>query len=122
MIKKNLFWIPRILTFLSLLFMTMFSFDVFNGTQPFVMKLLGFIVQNIPVMILIVIFIIAWKWELAGGILFVIASVSGTFYYHSFSGNPGSLVVIAPFLLAGVLFILYNILYGKSSAMKSDQQ
>jgi len=111
MISKILYWIPRILTIISILFMTMFSFDVFDGNDSFGMKMLGFVMHNIPVFILIAILIIAWKWEMAGGALFILASISGTVFFHSFSGNPGSLIVIAPFLLTGVLFILHNVLY-----------
>lgn len=111
MISKTLYWVPRILTILAILFMTMFSFDVFGGTESLGIKLLGFLMHNIPVLILVGILIIAWKWEMAGGALFILASVCGAVFFHSFSGNPASLIVIAPFLLAGLLFILHHILY-----------
>jgi hypothetical protein len=118
MISKILYWIPRILTIVSILFMTMFSFDVFGGNESFGMKMLGFLMHNIPVLIMIVVLIIAWKWELAGGILFIVASISGTVFFHSFSGNPGSLIVIAPFFLTGILFILHEIFYGRNAPRK----
>jgi hypothetical protein len=92
----------------------MFSFDVFAGDESFGKKLLGLIIPNIPVVILLVILIIAWKRELAGGVLFIVASISGTIFFHSFTGNPGSLIVISPFLFAGILFILHSVLYGKN--------
>jgi prepilin signal peptidase PulO-like enzyme (type II secretory pathway) len=94
--------------------MTIFSFDVFGGDDSFGLKMLGFLVHNIPVLILIVILIISWKWEMAGGVLFILASISGTVFFHSFSGNPGSLIVIAPFLIIGILFIIHDILYRRS--------
>jgi len=47
----------------------MFSFDVFGGNESLGIKLLGFLVHNIPVLILVGILIIAWKWEMAGGAL-----------------------------------------------------
>jgi predicted membrane channel-forming protein YqfA (hemolysin III family) len=50
-------------------------------------------------------------WEMAGGALFMLASVCGAVFFHSFSGNPASLIVIAPFLLTGLLFILHHVLY-----------
>ncbi len=111
MIAKVLYWIPRFLTILSILFMTMFSFDVFGGDESFGAKMLGFLIHNIPVLILIAILIIAWKWEVAGGALFIVASITGTFFFHSFRGNPASLIVISPFLFTGILFILHHILY-----------
>ncbi|MGC1389619.1 MAG: hypothetical protein WA816_01145 [Bacteroidales bacterium] len=114
MISKILYWFPRILAIFSILFMTMFSFDVFGGNESFGMQLLGFLMHNIPVIILIIILIIAWKWEIPGGVLFILASISGTVFFHSFSGNPGSLIVIAPFLMTGLLFIVHNVLYPES--------
>jgi hypothetical protein len=120
MSAKILYWLPRILTILAILFMTMFSFDAFDGNESFATKMLGFLMHNIPVLILLVILVIAWKWEVAGGILFILASISGTLFYHSFLGNPGSLIVIAPFLLTGILFILHNLFYGRSHLRKNE--
>jgi prepilin signal peptidase PulO-like enzyme (type II secretory pathway) len=119
MISKILYWIPRILAIISILFMTMFSFDVFGGNESFGMKMLGFLAHNIPVFILVAILIVAWKWEMAGGALFILASISGTVFFHSFSGNPGSLIVIAPFLLIGILFILHAVFFGVSPVKKN---
>jgi len=109
--SKILYWIPRILAILSILFMTMFSLDAFDGNESFGMKMLGFLMHNIPVLIILVILLIAWRWELAGGILFILAFVAGTIVFHSFIGNPASLIVITPFLITGILFILHNVLY-----------
>jgi len=109
--SKILYWIPRILAILSILFMTIFSLDAFDGNESFGMKMLGFLMHNIPVLIILVILLIAWRWELAGGILFILAFVAGTIVFHSFIGNPASLIVITPFLITGILFILHNVLY-----------
>lgn len=111
--SKLLFWTPRILTILSILFMMMFSLDVFNGNELFSRKIVGFLVHNIPVWILTSVLIVAWKREVTGGILFILSTIVGTLYYHSFSGNPGSLIVISPFLVTGILFILHNFLYSR---------
>jgi energy-coupling factor transporter transmembrane protein EcfT len=62
--ERILYWTPRILTILAILFMLMFSFDVFEGNEALGRKLAGFFMHNIPVIILAVILVIAWKWEL----------------------------------------------------------
>jgi hypothetical protein len=107
--KKILYWTPRIIGILAILFMMMFSLDCFEngGTDA----LICLVMHNIPAFIIIAVLIVAWKWELIGGILFVIAFVAAGIYFKSFAGNPGSLIVIAPFLLTGILFILHNYLY-----------
>lgn len=112
---KTLYWVPRILTILSILFMMMFSFDVFGGNEPFSRKLLGFLMHNIPVLILIAILIVAWKWEVIGGAVLIVASIAGCIFFRTFSGNPGSLIVMLPFFITGILFILHHVLYGRSS-------
>lgn len=109
--SRILYWIPRVLAIVSSLFMAMFSLDSFGGNESFGMKMLGFLMNNIPVLIVTSILVVAWKWEVAGGILFILAFIAGTIFFHSFTGNPGSIVVIAPFLIIGILFILHGFLY-----------
>jgi len=111
MTSKILYWIPRVLSIVSIFFMMMFSFDVFDGNEPFSAQILGFLIHNIPVLILIAILILSWRREVIGGTLFILASIIGTCFFHSFSGNPGSLIVIAPFFLTGILFILHQLLF-----------
>jgi hypothetical protein len=113
--EKVLYWFPRIFTILAILFMGMFSLDVFGENATLGRKLLGFLIHNIPVLILIGVLIIAWKWELYGGLLFIVAFIVSCFWFHSFSGNPGSLIVTSPFLITGILFIVHHFLYGKKS-------
>lgn len=111
MSSKFFYWLPRILTILSLAFMFMFSLDSFGGNESVARKMLGFFIQNIPVLILAIILIVAWKRELAGGILFILATLCAAVYFHSFTGNPGSIVVIAPFFLEGLLFIFHSVFF-----------
>lgn len=116
--KKIIFhWSPRILAILAILFMMIFSLDCFEGG---VAKdiLICFVMHNIPALIIIGVLIIAWKWELIGGILFVIAFFAAGIFFKSFTSNPASLIVIAPFLLTGVLFIINYSLIGKK--LKAD--
>lgn len=111
--SKFFYWLPRVLTILSLLFMLMFSLDSFGGNESVGRKILGFVIHNIPVFILAIILAVAWRWELAGGILLVIASLCASVFYHSFTGNPGSLVVIGPFFLEGLLFIFHWVVFSR---------
>jgi hypothetical protein len=111
--EKILYWIPRILTILGILFMLMFSFDVFDGNEPLGRKLLGFLMHNIPVIILTGILVVAWIWELIGGLLLLAAVIAASIFYRSFAGNPWSLIVLAPFAITGFLFLIHHFLYGK---------
>ena len=113
--EKMLYWIPRVLTILAILFMMIFSLDVFGSGEPPGKQLLGFLMHNIPAFILTGILLIAWKWEIAGGVLFIIATLAGCILFRAFSGNPGALIVMGPFFIVGILFILHHFLCHKPS-------
>jgi hypothetical protein len=113
--EKMLYWVPRVLTILAISFMMLFSFDVFGGGDPLLRQLLGFLMHNIPAFILIGILLVAWKWEMAGGVLFKIATLACSVLFRAFSGNPGALIVLFPFLIVGILFILHHHIYNKPS-------
>lgn len=114
MTLKILYWFPRILAILSILVMLLFSFDSFGGDVPAGKQILGFLMHNIPVFVLIIILVIAWKYEVIGGALFIIAFIALGIFFKSFSGNPASLIIIAPLLIAGALFILHDRLSSRS--------
>lgn len=107
--KKFLFWTPRILAMLAILFAMIFSLDCFDMEASKV--LLCFLMHNIPAFILILVLVVAWKWELIGGILFVIAFFTGAIFFDGFGENWGALIIMIPFLLTGVMFIVYYYLY-----------
>jgi hypothetical protein len=105
---RIIYWIPRIIGILAILFMMMFSFDCFGGEYNLKEQLICFFMHNIPSFIIVLFLVIAWKWEMIGGVLFIVACIAMSIFFKSFAGNPASLIVIAPFLLAGILFIVYD--------------
>ena len=68
-------WIPRILLILLILFMGLFSLDVFGEKAPLWKILSGFIIHNIPSLVLLIILLLTWKRPLLGGIFFSVACV-----------------------------------------------
>jgi hypothetical protein len=104
---KLLYWIPRIITIIAIVFLMLFSLDCFEGgTQQFVC----FIMHNIPAFILTALLVIAWKWEYIGGALLILGAIAGSAFFGIFRGNPGILILMSPFILTGGLFILHNYL------------
>jgi len=112
---RILFWTQRILAILAILFMMLFSMDCFEGSYSFKEQLICFGMHNIPASIVVLVLIIAWKWELAGGILFLMAALAGSFFFRAFSGNPGVLIILLPFVISGILFILHEVLVRKKN-------
>jgi thiol:disulfide interchange protein len=74
-IPRWLYWTPRILSILLAAFLLMFSFDVYTPGMSAGQVALGFLMHNIPVMILAIIIAFAWKWEIVGAIAFALAGL-----------------------------------------------
>lgn len=108
-------WIPRVLTIFAILFMMMFSIDVFEGNGSLGMKLVGFLIHNIPAFLLTAVLVLSWKYELAAGILFIVFAIAGSIVFRGFSGNPGSLIVVGPFLIIGLMFIMHHVVFNKKA-------
>ncbi|NTW24852.1 MAG: hypothetical protein HGA37_09145 [Lentimicrobium sp.] len=110
-----LYWIPRILCILAILFISMFALDAFEHGLSIWQQLADFVIHLIPSLILLVLLVIAWKRELAGGILFALIGLvfSPIIYLLNYNLNHSVwislsiiLMVTFPFILVGVLFIV----------------
>jgi hypothetical protein len=109
--ERIFYWIPRVLAILALLFLLMFSFDVFEGNDSIWRKLLGFLIHNIPVLVLAGALVVAWKWEVAGGILFIIFSTAAAIIFTLRTHMIGTVIVISPFFFTGILFLVHYLIF-----------
>ena len=112
---KVIQWIPRILCILSILFISMFALDSFSPERTLWQNITAFLNHLIPSFILLAVLITAWKWEKAGGIIMLIIGLAFSIFvfYINFKRThsvPATLVTTlilgAPFIIAGVLFII----------------
>lgn len=120
--EKILLWTPRILAILAILFLMMFSLDCLEEGQGIREQLLCFFMHNIPAFIIMAILFVAWRWELPGGILFIAAAIAGSIFFNGFQGNWGVNIIMAPFVLAGALFIIYFFNYGRDKSNSSPDK
>jgi len=65
-----LFWAPRILTIPFALFLSVFALDVFAETEGFLETLTALVLHLIPALLVVVLLVLAWRWELVGVIAF----------------------------------------------------
>ncbi|NTW89489.1 MAG: hypothetical protein HGB37_01070 [Candidatus Moranbacteria bacterium] len=68
-------WAPRMASIVFVLFLALFSLDVFEPGRSVSEMLVGFLVHNIPVFVLAAVTAIAWKRPLIGGISFICAGI-----------------------------------------------
>ncbi len=72
---KFIYWTPRILSILFVLFLALTSLDVFSPGLSFWQVLGGLFMHNIPTLILLAVVIISWKHEIVGGVGFILAGL-----------------------------------------------
>lgn len=113
--SRIIYWLPRALCIVAILFVSMFALDSFQPGRSIWEQLQAFAMHLIPSFILTIFLVIAWKWELIGGILFLLIGLglSPVIYMHNFRMNGSvwmSLSVLGmitlPFIIVGILFIL----------------
>ena len=112
---KVLHWLPRIICILAILFIGMFSLDVFAPGLTIWQQLGGFLIHNIPTFVILAVLIVAWKWELTGGIIFIILGIVLfifvyliNHYRNQFSVGQSLLngtMIAIPIVVVGILFI-----------------
>lgn len=120
---KIIHWFPRILCFIAILFISLFAADAFSSERTIWQQLGDFFIHLIPSFILLLLLIIAWKWELIGGIIFMIIGIgfSPIVFTHNYKMNHSVgtslgiiLTITIPFVIVGILFILSHFLKKKN--------
>ncbi len=112
---RFIFWAPRILALLFILFLAMFSLDIFEGNYGFWGTILGLLMHNLPALILLAALLVSWKHELVGSMAFFLFGIlyMGWLAISMFINPPfqgyffsWSLIIAGPAFLVGVLFLI----------------
>jgi len=103
--KSVIFWAPRILSILFIIFLALFALDVFEEGRGFWGTALALFIHLIPNFVLVIILILSWKWEWIGGILYIAA---GIFYLVAVRNQHISayICISGTAFLIGVLFLI----------------
>ncbi len=109
-VHKFIYWTPRIFGLIFVLFLMMFSLDVFEPGLSAWQIALGLFMHNIPALFLLIILIISWKHEIVGGIVFILA---GFLYILTLAMNPRfewymlswSVIIAEMAFFIGILFL-----------------
>lgn len=104
--RHLLFWTPRLLTILFILFLGLFSLDVFDEGYGILETLAALAIHLIPNFLLVAILLVAWRWEWIGAVLF---SILGVAYIVMAWGkvHPSAFFAISgPLFVVGALFLI----------------
>jgi hypothetical protein len=109
-------WLPRIICILAILFVSMFAADAFSPELTFWQQIGAFLMHLIPSFVLLLFLVIAWKWELVGGIILTLTGIvmSPFIFNLNYNRNHFSVgqcigilcMITLPFIIVGILFII----------------
>jgi hypothetical protein len=122
-LAKIIHWAPRIAAILIILFVGLFSLDVFD-TQASPLELLGgFLIHNIPSIVMLVLLILAWKRPAVGFWAFLAAgALFAVFFVRSIYALPNLLMFVFPILLiAGLFYADWKWLNAQSAAQVEER-
>jgi len=108
---KFIFWTPRVLSILFLLFLAMFSLDVFEENLGFWGTLLGLFMHNIPVFVLAIVLIIAWKRDLVGAVFYALAGLAYIVSLFTRGGGFQPFMISWVVIISGPAFLIAGLFY-----------
>jgi hypothetical protein len=106
-----MFWTPRIITILFILFLALFSLDVFDGGYGFWGTILALFMHNLPSIILAFFLIVFWNKGIVPGTVFILgglAYILSLLFGKEWHGYMilWILQISVPAFIIGILFIL----------------
>lgn len=72
---KIVIWLPRIISIIFVLFLAMFSLDVFEPGRSVQEIAVGLFMHNIPALIMLAVVIVSWRREIVGAAAFATAGI-----------------------------------------------
>ena len=118
--QRIFYWIPRVAGIICAAFCFVLAFGVFaeEDWTP-LEKTIGFFMQLIPFLIMIILLLISWKWELIGGICYIILGIAITVYMILFRPEIwyNSFFLSGPLFFVGLLFIMHYFIFEKKKGI-----
>lgn len=105
-VSKFVYWTPRIASIIFIAFLALMSLDVFTEGARSWEIVIGLFMHNIPVFILLAVLIIAWKYEIVGGVVFILAGILYIFFAVSRNVDNWGMALAWSIQIAGVAFVI----------------
>ena len=110
-INQFIYWTPRILSIVFILFLMVFSLDVFEPGLSAWQIAIGLFMHNIPALVLLAVVVVSWRHEIVGGIVFILAGIAYIASMLAAGRLKGGMwvsfpIIAGPAFLIGILFIV----------------
>ena len=102
--SKVLIIAGQVVAVLLVVLLASFGLDVFASEAPLWQNLVGFLIHSLPLIVLLAILVLSFRWPLAAGIVFLLAALA-PFLFLSNALWVNALLA-APAALAGALLVI----------------
>jgi len=102
-------WIARVIAILYTLFVFSFVIDVVGGELEWYVPL----VASLPGIVILITTVIAWRWQLFGGVVFIALGASYIFQFIRRDGGDdyfGLILMAGLPVITGVLFVIVDLM------------
>jgi hypothetical protein len=104
-LARIIHWAPRVAALLIIFFMGLFSLDVFGTGAAPLDVLVGFLIHNIPSIVMLGLLAVAWKRPVVGFIVFLTAAAAfAILFVRDIHALPNLVLFVLPILLIASLF------------------
>lgn len=103
--SKVIYWSPRILGIIFVLFLSLFALDVFSEYSGWQI-ILPLFIHLLPSLFLLLVIAVAWKYDLVGAVVFLFAAIFYVWMVGLGRPWPWYLVISGPAAITGILFLL----------------
>jgi hypothetical protein len=100
---------------LFILFVALFSLDVFNRNSNLLQIFLALFMHLVPVWILLVTLMLAWRWPLTGSITYLLIGITYLLVFHP---NVFAILYVPVFALSLLFFVNWHL--DRTSAKPTD--
>ncbi len=107
LLKKILYWLPRVLAIAFTVFISLFALDVFSEGYSLGRLVVALFMHLIPTFLLVGILIIAWRYEKIGALLFLALSAIYTIFMQGSPNFMNMLLIQFPLLIIASLFWIH---------------
>ncbi|MCB0527106.1 MAG: hypothetical protein KDC61_04430 [Saprospiraceae bacterium] len=104
--QQILRWLPRVVAVVFIGLLILLSLDAFEGERTAGENLIAFLIHLIPAFLCLAALIVAWRYRLAGGVLFLFLGIAFTFYFGTARHFGTFMLISVPLFVAGALFLL----------------
>lgn len=111
--RVKFIWIPRGIAIAFLLFLMLFSLDVFGSEGSIFLQIVGFIIHSLPSLLMLAILVLNWRNPYRCGLLFLVVAALFTLKYRAYQRIDTFILVSFLPVLIGVLFLWAHVLQKK---------